>query len=126
MNVELKLILILSKKRKTSCMILKTLSLIITLVMLQFTLQCSVISILKLNDSLTKNFLQNPISEEEEEDEIDNHSTNIPLIHCENLLVFHFAIQIETFYDALMDASYLSSFCKSLNEPPESNYMSFL
>ncbi|HRG59332.1 MAG TPA: hypothetical protein PK323_10275 [Bacteroidia bacterium] len=104
-------------------MLLKTLSLIITLVMLQFTLQCSVISILKLNDSLTKNLLQNPISEEEEEEEEEgnNHSKHIQFIHSENLLVFHFAIQIETFFDVLMDASYLISFCKSLNEPPESN-----
>lgn len=107
-------------------MIRKLLTLMITFVMLVFTLQYSVISIIKLSDTLTKNFLQNPVAEEEEDDEEEetNHAKHPHFICTDNLFSFNYLVLFVECFFPLSHINSCSPFCKTMIEPPESKYLS--
>lgn len=102
---------------KKNCM--KTLTLFITFVMLAFTFQYTIINLINLNDTLTQNFMQNPISEEEEEEEKVNESKDFHLFQSQvqlSLLVIN--EKVNSYFKSIC-VFYENGFIKTLKQPPE-------
>lgn len=100
-------------------------TLIITIVMLVFTMQLSIIHVIKINETLIKSLIQNPITEEEEEEERVGTETNkfwnnilYSIIQIDYLNFF--AVNIRLFYFKNSSIPYYS-YLKQISEPPESN-----
>lgn len=83
-------------------------------------MQYTIIDLIKLNDTLTKNLLQNPISEEEEEEHLDERPSDQMLedLMSFNIIIFKKLSQFPFNEDCL---NYRFSVINSLNEPPENN-----
>lgn len=101
---------------KTFCWYFLTLSM--TLVMVAFSMQFTIIDVIKLNETISKNILQNPISEEEEEESADTNADHY--IYVQNQFdVVGFEQGIHHCINNSC-SNYRIDVFKTLNDPPES------
>lgn len=121
--LQLKIMVILPKIKKTIQGMKQILTITMTFVMLLFTFQFSIIQIIDLNETLTKSMLQSPISEEEEEEEEEDglhHGKHVKYIHSLNRLFLTLGTKSSTVYFITNSSKCPDLFLKSINEPPES------
>ena len=100
---------------KTFCWYFLTLSM--TLVMVAFSMQFTIIDAIKLNDAISKNILQNPISEEEEEESANADADHY--IYVQDLFA---VVGVEQRIHHNINKScinYRFDVFKTLNDPPE-------
>ncbi len=98
---------------------MKALTLFITFVMLAFTFQYTIINLINLNDTLTQNFMQNPISEEEEEEEKVNESKDFHFFQTQfQLSLFVCNEKVNSYFKSIC-VLYENGFIKTLKQPPE-------
>jgi hypothetical protein len=109
------------KERSFKIVGIKTLMLFITFVMMAFSLQYTIIDLIKLNDTLTQNFLQNPVSEEEEEEEKGNETKDIQFFQMHDHVNLFVCNEKSNSYFKLVGFCYDNNFIKTLNQPPEFN-----
>jgi len=96
------------------------LTITITLIVLSFSLKYAVIDLVNLNDTITKSLLQNPNSDEEEEEQPDNSTSDL-FLQINNdfsLLVFNLKFKREWNKNCF---KYNFNLIDLLNLPPEIN-----
>ena len=96
------------------------LTITITLIVLSFSLKYAVIDLVNLNDTITKSLLQNPNSDEEEEEQPDNSTSDL-FLQINNdfsLLVFNLKFKREWDKNCF---KYNFNLIDLLNLPPEIN-----
>ncbi len=100
--------------------VIKALTLITTFVMLAFAFQYTIIDLINLDDTLTQNILQNPISEEEEEEKVDD-AKDCQFYQVPYQLNLFVGNEKANSYFKSNSFCYKNSFIKTLNQPPEHN-----
>lgn len=93
--------------------------LVITTVMMAFSMQFSLIELINLDEHITQNILQNPISEEEEEHL--NEVKDAYYVQSIHQLTCADGNEIARIYFRTNHSHYTNTFIKTPNQPPEHN-----
>lgn len=91
-----------------------------TVVMLAFTLQYTIIDVINLNKEFTKNLLQNPVSEEEEEEEnINSEIDHLKFFNLSPVFNFSSCEILNSKISHINCRYYSSNIITAPNQPPE-------
>ena len=97
------------------------LTITITLIVLSFSLKYAVVDLINLNNAIIKSLLQNPISEEEEDEEqVDSNTADLFLQLHNDFSLFVFSNKLKYLFSKNC-INYTFNLIDLLKLPPESN-----
>ncbi len=96
------------------------LTITVTLIVLSFSLKYAIIDLVNLNDTIIKSLLQNPNSDEEEEEQLDNSTSDLFLQLHNDFSLFVFNNKLKYLFSKNC-INYTFNLIDLLKLPPESN-----